>query len=118
MAQTLTARQMAAQVSKAVGRQVTAKQVRAAARDQIAAYDDDGYTAHAYDARQASTLLAYFRARAAKGRTSVPVRVRAAGRAAKATPVKSTTPPPKVGGPGSAVDRAVKAAVAPAAPKV
>jgi hypothetical protein len=61
MAATVNARAMAARVNAALRKagspkQVDAKRVRAWVRDNVAAYDDDGYTAHAYDARTAATI--------------------------------------------------------------
>lgn len=61
MAATINARAMAARVNAALAKagsakRVDAKRVRAWVRDNVAAYDDDGYTAHAYDARTAQVI--------------------------------------------------------------
>lgn len=57
-AQTSTARDVARLVSKATGRDVNAKRVRQWVRDHIAAFDDDGYTAHQYSAQQVRAIVA------------------------------------------------------------
>jgi hypothetical protein len=61
MPSTLNARAMAARVNAALHKAgstktVDAKRVRAWVRDNVAAYDDEGYTAHAYDARTAASI--------------------------------------------------------------
>lgn len=57
-AQTTSARQVARMVSKAVGRDITDKRVRQWVRDNVASFDDDGYTTHAYDARTVKVIVA------------------------------------------------------------
>ena len=47
---TRTPKDVAREVSTRLGRKVDAKRVRAWVRDNVDAYDDDGYTAHLYDA--------------------------------------------------------------------
>lgn len=54
----LTARMVARDVSKALGKDVDAKRVRSWVRDNVAAYDDDGYTAHQYTPALARTIVA------------------------------------------------------------
>lgn len=56
-AQTTSARQVARLVSKAIGREVTDKRVRAWVRENVTAFDDDGYTTHAYDARTVKAIV-------------------------------------------------------------
>lgn len=46
-----SARQTAREVSKRLGREVSDRRVRAWVREHVEAYDDDGYTTHAYDRR-------------------------------------------------------------------
>jgi len=55
---TVNARQVARDVSKALGRTIDAKRVRAWVRDNVAAFDDDGYTTHAYTPALARTIVA------------------------------------------------------------
>lgn len=69
MASTMTARQMARAISAKVGRPVDAKRVRAWVRDNVDAYDDDRYTAHAYDARLQRRIMAAFVTSAKSGRS-------------------------------------------------
>jgi hypothetical protein len=69
MGQTFTARQTARAISAKLGRDVSDKRVRAWVRDNVPAYDDDGYTPHAYDARLRDRIVAAFTARAKTGRT-------------------------------------------------
>jgi len=70
---TFTARQTAAEVTKAcakVGltRSVNAKRVRAFVRDTMPAYDDGEYTAHLYDARTKDRIVKAMVARYTAGR--------------------------------------------------
>lgn len=93
MAATVSAREMARIVSKALGRTVNDKRVRAWVRDNIAAYDDEGYTAHAYGPLVQRTILAGMTGKAKGARSTAAVK----GRAKAATPRKAT---PKVAAPG------------------
>jgi len=90
MAETLTARMVAREVSKALGRDVDAKRVRAWVRDNIEAYDDDGYTAHVYTPALARTIVAGMVKRAKAPRPTAASKGRAGK--AKATPVASKKP--------------------------
>lgn len=76
MAATFTAKQVARDVSAAIGRQVDAKRVRAWVRANVAAFDDDGYTAHLYDARQRKAIVDGMTAAAAKGRAKAAAEAR------------------------------------------
>ena len=67
--QTFTARQTARAISAKLGREVSDKRVRAWVRDNVPAYDDDGYTPHAYDARLRDRIVAAFVTRSKAGRT-------------------------------------------------
>lgn len=93
---TENARTVARQVSKVLGREVNAKRVRAWVRDHVAAFDDDGYTAHVYDARTAAAIVAGM----TKGQTERSKAAQTGRRAAKRTPDaprpdrKRTTRPP------------------------
>jgi hypothetical protein len=84
MAGTINARAMAQQVSAALAKlghkPVDAKRVRAWVRENVPAYDDDGYTAHAYDARTAAAIVKGMTARyvAAKNATETDARGTAA----------------------------------------
>lgn len=93
--QTWTARMVAREVSKRTGRDVDAKRVRAWVRDNVDAYDDDGYTAHVYDARTKDRIVAAFVAKA-KGATGTNARSRAAsegrGTRTKGATTKGTPP--------------------------
>lgn len=69
-AQTYSARQTARDVSKALGREVDAKRVRAWVRDHVDAYDDDGYTSHEYDHATHARIVKGMTASAKSGRAS------------------------------------------------
>lgn len=56
-AQTYKARDVAKAVSKATGRPINDKRVRAWVRDNVAAFDDDGYTAHVYSTAQYKAIV-------------------------------------------------------------
>lgn len=85
---TLTARMVAREVSKALKRDVDAKRVRAWVRDNVPAYDDDGYTAHQYSPALAKTIVAGMVKRANAARPSAASKGRAgAPKAAKASKV-------------------------------
>jgi hypothetical protein len=88
MGQTWTARATAQDINAAlrkagIARTLDAKRVRAWVRDNVAAYDDDGYTAHLYDARTHAAVVTGIVARytgkgrpaaASAGRTSSKVK--------------------------------------------
>lgn len=80
---------VAREVSKAVGRAVTDKQVRSMARAIIARFDKvthPAYQSHDYTAQERTTLVAAFRAKA-KGQpvAKAKTRTRRAARVAKTT---------------------------------
>jgi len=54
---TYTARKVADEVTRKLGKPVNAKRVRQWVRDHIAAFDDDGYTTHAYTAAQKARIV-------------------------------------------------------------
>lgn len=99
MAETYSARTVAAEASKMLGRNVSPKQVRGLARGDngpaiVERLDDEGYSAHVYSAKERTALLTAFAARESK-RTGRKVNVpavkpdrkeRTAARARKATP--------------------------------
>lgn len=62
----INAATMAARLSKAHGRTVTAKQVRQWCRDNVTAYQDDGYTVHAYDAATVKRIESAWKGRTAR----------------------------------------------------
>lgn len=81
-ATTFTARQTAADVKAAlskrgIARDVDAKRVRAYVRDNVASFDDDGYTAHLYDAKTHTAIVTAMVARYA-GTGKAPKAQRAA----------------------------------------
>ena len=84
---TQSANAVARTASKALGRTVTAKQVRGIARTSIARFDKvkhPEYQAHAYTASEASDIVAIMRKRA--GQTTAPTRKpRASHKVAAAT---------------------------------
>lgn len=86
-AATFSARDVAKAVAKATGKPVDAKRVRAWVRDHVASFDDEGYTAHVYDAS--------LRARIVKGMTTAASKPRAtAASKGRAKPVaKASTAP-------------------------
>lgn len=89
---TVTARSLAASLSKSLGRTITDKMVRSAARDRIAQYDKvshPDYQAHAYDAATVKALTAVFAARAGRSVAQTGPRDRKAA-TVKATPRKAT----------------------------
>jgi hypothetical protein len=57
-------------VSKAVGRPFDAKRVRGWVRDNVPAFDDDGYTAHIYSRAVYDRIVAGMVARAKSGRST------------------------------------------------
>jgi len=86
---TYTARQTAREVSKRLGREVDAKRVRAWVRDNVDAYDDDGYTAHLYDARLKDRIVAGM---VARGKAARPVAASTGRAKPAAKPAKPTAP--------------------------
>lgn len=60
---TVSAREMAARLSRATGRPVSAKAVRAWVRDNIARYDDGRYTAHGYTPAEQARITAAWTAK-------------------------------------------------------
>jgi hypothetical protein len=107
MGQTFTARQTARAISAKLGRDVSDKRVRAWVRDNVPAYDDDGYTAHAYDARLRDRIVAAFVTRSKAGRTVAAQ----TGRSKPATASKSKSKP------NTARAASKPATVAPSAPQ-
>jgi hypothetical protein len=86
---TFSARQTARDASKASGRPVTDKRVRAWARESIARFDDDGYTAHVYTVAEHKAIVAAFVAKA-KGTVGTNARARSASNGRR-----GTSPAPK-----------------------
>lgn len=79
-------------MSKALGRDVDAKRVRAWVRDNVAAYDDDGYTAHQYSPALARTIVQGMVKRANAARPSAASKGRSgATKPATASKAKSGT---------------------------
>ena len=69
----LSANAAAVLIGDAIGRPLTAKHVRQMARENIAAYQDEAYTPHAYDRDTLLVLLSLFGKRGAgRGTVSVP----------------------------------------------
>lgn len=91
-AATFTARDVAKDIAKATGRPCDAKRVRAWVRDNVAAFDDDGYTAHVYSAKVKATIVAAFVKRAKGAGTGTPARSRAASEG-RGTRTRATQPP-------------------------
>jgi len=75
-------------VSKAVGRPFDAKRVRGWVRDNVPAFDDDGYTAHVYSKAVYDRIVAGMVARAKGGRSTAA----STGRTAAKAPSKAATP--------------------------
>lgn len=92
-AQTYSARQTAREVSKRLGKDVSDKRVRDWVRQNVEAYDDDGYTTHAYDRRTFDRIV--------KGMTGAARKPRAqsASNGRKGTRKASTPRTPKVAAP-------------------
>jgi len=80
-------------VTKAVGRPFDAKRVRGWVRDNVPAFDDDGYTAHVYSRAVYDRIVAGMVARAKGGRSTAASTGRTAPKAASkpATPRKAAT---------------------------
>lgn len=68
---TVNARKAAEMISDAIGRPVTPKAVRTVARDILAAYQDDKYTQHKYDAKTVTVLKRHFLAKTARRQASL-----------------------------------------------
>lgn len=80
---TETARTVARMVSKAVGRDVSDKRVRAWVRDHVAAFDDDGYTSHQYSPAQVKVIVAGMTKAAQSGRSASAANGRKSAKAAR-----------------------------------
>lgn len=80
--QTYNAKAVAREVSKRVGRTFDAKRVRAWVRDNVPAYDDDGYTAHVYDRKTYDRIVSGMVAKARTGRATAASEGRGASKAA------------------------------------
>lgn len=91
---TETARSVARTVSARLGREVNDKRVRGWVRENVAAFDDDGYTAHVYSAAQAKAIVDGMVKSAGKGRSAAASTGRkgSARKAAKATRARKATP--------------------------
>ena len=110
--QTYTARMVAREVSKRLGRDVDAKRVRAWVRDNVDAYDDDGYTAHVYDH---ATFTRIVTAMVTRGRAARPTAA-STGRSGKSKSKTAPTAPktaPTARAMGSGPVTRVKATTAP-----
>lgn len=55
---TFTARKVADEVTRKLGKPVNAKRVRQWVRDHLPAFDDEGYTAHNYTPAQRAKIVA------------------------------------------------------------
>lgn len=118
MAQTFSAKQTARIIAAKTGRPCDAKRVRAWVRDNVAAYDDDGYTSHQYDARLRDRIVAAFVQRAKGTTPGTPARSRAAseGRGTRTTSKRASKPPTRAMGSGPTPRAAKPAQDAPSAP--
>ena len=67
----VSARAAAVLIGDALGRPVTAKQVRTVARDTMPAYQDEAYTAHAYSKSDLLLLLDSFASRTTRRGASI-----------------------------------------------
>jgi hypothetical protein len=104
-------------------RDVDAKRVRAWVRDNVDAYDDDGYTAHLYDARLRDRIVSGMVARYVGRTPGTTARAASASAGRSPAKVKATSAPttphkaPPVRAMGSGpVTRSKAAPVAPEAP--
>lgn len=88
---TYNAKAVAREVSKRVGRTFDAKRVRAWVRENIAAYDDDGYTAHVYDRKTFDRIVSGMTAKARTGRATAASNGRGASKAATTAKARSET---------------------------
>lgn len=86
--QTYNAKAVAREVSKRVGRTFDAKRVRAWVRENVPAYDDDGYTAHVYDRKTFDRIVKGMTDKARTGRATAA----SAGRTPAKTPAKPRKP--------------------------
>lgn len=82
---TRTANEVARIVSRAVGRTVTAKQVRAYGRAHIGRLDDDKYTPTAYSTAEVARIVAHFKGTTARSKAQTE-----APRKRRTTPSKGT----------------------------
>lgn len=74
---TVTARKLAEEVSRRLGKPVNAKRVRQWVRDHLPAFDDEGYTAHNYTPAQRAAILKGMTKAAAQPRSKAATRGRA-----------------------------------------
>lgn len=98
-ATTYTARMVAREVSKRLGRDVDAKRVRAWVRDNVPAYDDDGYTAHVYDRRTFDRIVTGMVSKARTGRATAASKARTTSKprssGTRKAPAMGTGPTPR-----------------------
>lgn len=98
-----TARQTARDVSKALGRDVDAKRVRQWVRDNVDAYDDDGYTAHQYSHALHARIVAGMVAKAKGARpTAASSGRKGASKAATTAKARASVKPASKVGPSMA----------------
>ena len=90
---TYNAKAVAREVSKRVGRTFDAKRVRAWVRNNIPAYDDDGYTAHVYDRRTFDRIVSGMVAKARTGRATAASEGRGASKAATTAKAHASVKP-------------------------
>jgi hypothetical protein len=74
---TFTARKVADEVTRKLGKPVNAKRVRQWVRDHIAAFDDEGYTSHQYTPAQRAAIVKGMTTAAAKPRAKAASQGRA-----------------------------------------
>lgn len=114
---TYTPRMVAREVSKRIGRDYDAKRVRAWVRDNVPAYDDDGYTAHVYDRRTFDRIVAALVSKARTGRATAASKGRASKAGAPKPRTTGTRKAPAMGnGPTPRASKRQMAADAPQAP--
>lgn len=89
-AATYTPKQVAREVAKRLNRTYDAKRVRAWVRDNVAAYDDDGYTAHLYDHATYMRIVTALVKRGQVGRPAAASKGRA-GKPSTSSPKPRTT---------------------------
>lgn len=110
---TFTPRQVARLVADATGRECDAKRVRAWVRDNVARFDDDGYTAHAYTLAECQTIVDGLTTRKARGESG-PALTLKDGRVTQVPQDTDRTPRPvKARAMGSGPVQRVKVATAP-----
>jgi len=94
-AQTFTARQVAALVAKKTGRPCDGKRVRAWAREHMARFNDDGYTTHAYTARERDAIMAALVSRSRPDAKGTAGRASSASRGRRPSAPKKPASAPK-----------------------